>query len=128
MAFLDNQLTNANVPDSVISIGAAAFENNQLNNVIIGNSVVRIGQSAFMFNQLTSVVIPDGVVCIAAEAFFGNQLASVIIGNDIVFMPGIFTDDKTGGFGSAFVGFYKAQGRMAGTYTYSNGQWSFRPR
>jgi hypothetical protein len=48
-------LTSVIIPDSVTTIGGAAFYDNALTSVTIGNSVVYIGQYAFAYNALTSV-------------------------------------------------------------------------
>ena len=82
-AFLNNQLTTVNIPNSVTSIGKWAFRNNQLTTVNIPNSVTSIGDSAFWNNQLTTVNIPNSVTSIGDGAFRNNQLTTVNIPNSV---------------------------------------------
>ena len=82
-AFRNNQLTSIKIPDSVIEIGGGAFWNNKLTNVILGNSITTIGSAAFRDNQLTGIIIPDSVTEIGVGAFWNNKLTNVILGNSI---------------------------------------------
>ena len=76
-AFKNNNLTNVNIPNSVIKIWTGAFENNNLISVNIPNSVTKICNSAFQNNKLTSVIIPKFITEIWDNAFAGNILISV---------------------------------------------------
>jgi len=122
-------ITNVAIPSSVTHIGDLAFAGNQLTSIYIPNSVIRIGDGAFGNNHLTIISIPNSVTDIGIWAFAENQLVSVTIGSNVAiaeseFVTGLF-DDR---FGDSFAPFYESQGRMAGTYTYSNGTWAFQPR
>jgi len=110
--------------EPVVAIGERAFYKKQLTSVIILNGVTSIGEWAFANNQLTSVTIPDSVTSIGKSAFSYNQLTSIRIGANVIFgSSGSFGDN---GFNnSSFEGFYSRIGWMAGTYTYSNGRWSY---
>ena len=111
---MNNQLESINIPNSVKSIGIAAFNNNKLKeedafiykrnsdgtidntylvsyggaakDIIIPNSVTTIGEKAFRYNRLTSVIIPDSVTSIGLYAFSDNQLESVTIPNSVISM------------------------------------------
>ena len=77
-------LTSVTIPNSVTSIGYAAFSGSGLTSVIIPNSVTSIGFAAFSGSGLTSVIIPNSVTSIGVYAFdycFG--LTSVIIPNSV---------------------------------------------
>ena len=74
------------IPDSVTTIGGAAFYNcSSLTSVVIGDSVTTIGGSAFgNCTNLTSVVIPDSVITIGSSAFYScNSLTSVEIPDSV---------------------------------------------
>jgi hypothetical protein len=77
--FIQQQLTSATIPNSIITIGGSAFSKNRLTSVNIPNSVITIGNSAFHKNQLTSVTIPNSVITIDSGAFSSNELTSVEI-------------------------------------------------
>ena len=81
-AFAECGLTSVIIPDSVNSIGAAAFQNCAgLTNVTIPDSVTSIGSSAFAnCASLTSVTIPGGVARTGDSAFIGcASLTSVTL-------------------------------------------------
>ena len=72
--YLNNELiTTLVVPDSVTSIGNAAFEGcSSLTSITIPDSVTSIGDDAFRgCSSLTSVTIPDSVTSIGIYAFDG---------------------------------------------------------
>ena len=78
-------LTSVTIGNSVTSIGVAAFSTcTSLTSVTIGNSVTSIGGYAFMFTSLNYVAIPNGVTSIGELAFYGcASLTSVTIGNSV---------------------------------------------
>jgi|GEM_PF-2901666 len=133
-AFYNNQLTSINIPDNVTRIGWGAFMGNQLTSISIGSKVTGIGNWAFENNHLASVTIPDSVTSIGHGAFRRNQLASVTVGANVSLGWHWFQgemgehDGRSPSFPQGFDAFYQSQGRRAGTYTYSDGNWSVRPR
>ena len=85
-AFKNSSITSVIIPDSVTSIGYAAFYNcDSLTSVTIPDSVATIGSSAFYdCDSLTSITIPDSVTSIRPNAFNGcSSLTSVTIGNGV---------------------------------------------
>jgi len=100
---------------SVVEIGERAFISRRITDVIIPNSVTSIGSHAFSNNQLTSVTIGNSVTSIGAGAFYKNQLTNITIGANVRI--------ENDSFPKEFFEFYNAQGRKAGTYTLSNGEW-----
>ena len=74
---------NTVIPNSVTSIGTAAFAGVGISSVTIPNSVEYIGEIAFFETNLTSVTIPSSVETIANSAFSSNKLTSVTISNGV---------------------------------------------
>jgi len=75
-AFQFRQLTEIFIPNTVKSIGNAAFNSNKLTSLenIIPDSVTRIGSSAFANNQITNIKIPVNIENIGNGAFAGNKI------------------------------------------------------
>lgn len=76
-------LTNVNIPDSIVYIGNAAFKHcSGLTEFAIPNNVEYIGESAFLgCNELISVTIPDSVIFIGIIPFSScNKLTAIHVG------------------------------------------------
>ena len=81
-AFGSCPLTSVTIPDSVMNIGSDTFSGcNNLTNVTIPSTVTSIGEYAFIdCSGLTSMTIPDNVTSIGFDAFYGcDSLTSVTI-------------------------------------------------
>jgi hypothetical protein len=99
-AFLQKGLTSVEIPDSVTTIGSAAFFDNMnltsvtfqdglvsigdntfnscgLTNVTLPSTVVNIGNLAFAYNNLTTITLPANVLTIGFSAFRNNPLTDV---------------------------------------------------
>ena len=79
-------IPNTTIPNSVTSIGEAAFyECKNLTSVTIPNSVTSIGSCSFEYcSGLTSIVIPNSVISIGSLAFAGcSGLTSLTIPNSV---------------------------------------------
>ena len=86
LAFEFSSITSLNLPESVTTIGAAAFNNcAQLKNITIPNSVTYIGEAAFAYcTELTSIALPDSITEIRYNTFYHcTKLTSVTLGNSI---------------------------------------------
>ena len=83
-AFHGIQLTQIVIPDSVVSIGSYAFSRNFLQEVVIPDSVTLIGESSFWDNDLVEIEISDSVSSIGDYAFADNELSAVDIPDSVV--------------------------------------------
>ncbi len=81
--FQNANLTSISIPNSVISIGGAAFSGcSSLTNIIIPNSVTSIGYSAFSgCSSLTNIIIPNSVTYIGYSAFSGCSNLAIFAKN-----------------------------------------------
>jgi hypothetical protein len=141
-AFESNRLTSVIIPDSVTEIGTQSFANNQLVSITIPDSVTLIQEAAFMSNQLTSIIIPDSVTSIRAGAFAQNKITSITIGSNVPTGGPSYSgsaeritgwesfydeaNDLLYSFDNEFDDIYEENGSRAGTYTFSNGKWTFQ--
>ncbi len=89
---LGNTRTSYKIPDSVTSIGEAAFKDcKSLTYIEIPDSVTSIGKYAFDgCESLTSITIPDSVTSIGGYAFDGCESLTCIIIPDSVTSIGLF--------------------------------------
>ena len=81
-----SNIISVEIPDSVTSIGSAAFQScNGLTSITIPNNITSIGESAFgACKVLTSVIIGNSVTSIGESAFgYCSNLTSVAIGNSV---------------------------------------------
>ena len=78
--------TSYTIPNSVTSIGSAAFYDcTDLTSITIPNSVTSIGGSAFFgCTGLTSITIPDSVTSIGSYTFFCSGLTSITIPDSVI--------------------------------------------
>ncbi len=86
-AFKESTIKSVVIPDSVTSIGYAAFDNcSSLTSVVIPDSVTSIGDYTFYScDSLTSVVIPDSITTIGEWVFCScNSLTSILIPNSVI--------------------------------------------
>lgn len=67
-----------NVPNTVTSIGAHAFDGRLLTSIILPNSITTIEESAFYGAALTSINIPENVTSIGIDAFSQCHSLTVI--------------------------------------------------
>ena len=82
----NNSVTSITIPNSVTSIGVAAFYScTSLTSIIIPNSITSIGVSAFVdCTSLASITIPNSVTRIGNNTFFGcTSLASITIPDSV---------------------------------------------
>lgn len=67
------------LPDSLLTIGAEAFNSNPIKSLSLPEQLTSIGERAFISNNLTSLVIPPNVREIKDSAFADNKLTSLYI-------------------------------------------------
>ncbi len=73
--FKDSGLTSVVLPESLQSVGRAAFMNNALPHVTIPDTVTTIGDWAFQHNLLRTIQFGTGLTEIGMGVFANNQLA-----------------------------------------------------
>lgn len=89
LAYGGLNITSINIPNSVTTIGAGAFQDcESLLSVNIPNSVTSIGDGAFLrCESLISIDIPNSVTSIGDGAFFAcDNLTSVTIPGSVIFI------------------------------------------
>ena len=82
-AFLNYNLSQVVLPDTLISIGSRAFKDNLLTEILIPDKVIYIGLAAFAGNVLEKAILGDAVVAIGDDAFAQNKLASITLGKSL---------------------------------------------
>lgn len=71
--YLCNEITNLTIPNTVVSIGSAAFQFASFSSVTIPSSVTSIAESAFSFNNnLNSISFSENLVDVGATAFLST--------------------------------------------------------
>lgn len=71
------------IPDTVTSIGRAAFEYAYVTSVRLPANLTEISDYCFFMSQLADVVIPDSVKSIGAGGFSGTRLTDVMIPDSV---------------------------------------------
>lgn len=143
-AFEQNPFDNVPliIPDSVISIGAAAFRGitfgsygftsiklpnndsyqiiewdsfrfNQITSIVVPDSVTIIESAAFEYNRLASITLPNNLVSIGNWALGNNELTTITIGKDVEIADGLMQNGNTN---NNFRDTYDANNKLAGTY------------
>ncbi|MDR1389897.1 MAG: leucine-rich repeat domain-containing protein [Treponema sp.] len=109
------KLTKVVIPGTVKIIGKQAFYGNTIKEISFAEGLTVIEYGAFAVNKLTELNIPETVKLINEYAFTGNLITKISIGSNVI----VFGES----FDNEFAQFYYRNGSLAGTYTYSNGQW-----
>ena len=86
-------MTSITLPNTILSIGTAAFSDTELTSIVIPNSVTYIGSYAFSRSALASIEIPNSVTRIESSPFYYcENLTSATIGSGVTYMDySIFT-------------------------------------
>ncbi len=84
-AFAGEEMTSVVIPNSVVTIGASAFDTcTNLSSVNLGNGVKTIGSNAFHSCRILSVTIPDSVTDIGEMAFWRcGRLQELTLGANV---------------------------------------------
>ena len=80
----NGSLKQANIGDSVKSIGGAAFYGASIKEITLPESLEELEESAFEYSGLTGAVIPDSVTDIHSRAFAYNDNFSTVIIPDTI--------------------------------------------
>ena len=90
-AFMNNSISEIELPDTLTEIGEQAFENNNIKNLTIPGSVKVIGDYAFRDNDLTTLILEEGIEEIGRDAFVDHYISELII-------PASVTNIQSGAF------------------------------
>ena len=83
-AFESTDLVSVTVPNSVATIGTAAFRScSQLTNVTLPSGLTTIAPDAFSRASLSAITIPSSVTSIGSGAFYLTELTNIIIPNSV---------------------------------------------
>ncbi|GMO55846.1 MAG: hypothetical protein Ta2A_00880 [Treponemataceae bacterium] len=148
-------LQSAFLPNSLSSIGMAAFQENKLSAIVIPANVSTIGEYAFSYNKITQVTFSPKMKEIPLAAFYNNNLTSIRIPDNIrkievmafaknpiteIYIPAnvdILHYDEASrikvkvepedniAFEYKFEEFYSQNQKKAGRYHYRNGKWLY---
>ncbi|GMO66117.1 MAG: hypothetical protein Ta2A_14120 [Treponemataceae bacterium] len=148
-------LKSAVLPNSLTSIGIAAFQENKLNAIVIPANVTTIGEYAFSYNNITQVTFSPKMKEIPLAAFYNNNLTSIRIPDNILkievmaFAKNLITEiyipanvnilhydeasrikvnvepEDNIAFEYKFEEFYAQNEKKAGRYHYRNGKWRY---
>lgn len=72
------------IPDTVRTVGVAAFQNLGLNSASLGDGVQSIGALSFAGNDLQTVHLPAGISEVPYRAFAGNRMTSFSVAGTAV--------------------------------------------
>lgn len=84
-SFLECELSNVEMPNTITWIGNLAFYGSTVSNFVLSESLTYLGDAAFaQCRNLTEIVIPNTVTSLPYGLFFGcDGLTDVVIGNSV---------------------------------------------
>lgn len=82
-AFASSAFGSVTIPNTVTTIGLAAFQYSAITSVHFGTSVTTINDWAFDSSGLSSLMIPDSVTTIGFAAFADTGITSAILGTGV---------------------------------------------
>lgn len=71
------------LPENLEKIGIEAFRNCHFNEIYLGNSLIEIGANAFESVDCPEIIIPESIEIIGAEAFADCNFSKVSIGKNL---------------------------------------------
>ena len=87
LAFYGCKKATISLPNSLKTIGEAAFRSEYLESIVIPEGVTRIEEETFEgCDKLSSITLPKGLTYIAAEAFKYCPITSINLGESLVFI------------------------------------------
>lgn len=118
-----SNLTTVSIPSSVEIISYNAFNSNEIEHVTFKEGIEVIRSGAFGNNNITSLDLPDSLeeVGYGAFGYGGNFITEISLGSDVEIMNG----PSFGWYGEAFRTYYNNNDKLGGTYTYTDGLWTY---
>ena len=93
--FANNLLTEVEIPSSVDTIFAGAFDNNSIETLTLNEGLTTIGSKSFADNNINSLALPSTVTSIDTFAFDNNSITTVNIPSGLsVIGDSIFSDNE----------------------------------
>ncbi|AOM81739.1 leucine-rich repeat protein [Salisediminibacterium beveridgei] len=86
-AFREKDLTDVELPESLVTIEVRGFYGNHLSDIVIPDAVEEIDHRAFQMNELTTVVLPDSLSEMGSFVFLDNQISAITFGNGLTEIP-----------------------------------------
>ena len=84
-AFSNLGIENLSLPNTLTSIGTAAFRDNAITGALtIPNGITSLPDNCFRSNNITSLTLPSGLNSIGTACFFDNNLTTLTIPNSVV--------------------------------------------
>jgi hypothetical protein len=110
-AFRNGNLKDLQLGSGVKTLGAYAFANNYLRTISFDdaeNALESIGDFAFEENLLTVLIIPENIKTVGIGAFSGNAVMAIKIGASV----SIGSKSSFGAYGDSFLAYYSKKGKQ----------------
>jgi hypothetical protein len=106
------------IPNGVTTIGDYAFRYSKIKNITIPNSVTSLGGAAFSdMEDADSIIIPDSVISIESNTFFNSTFRRITIGENVALNADGRPNGRSFSQDQEFDEFYNNNGKRKGTYS-----------
>lgn len=89
------KIEKVQIPNSITKIGWGAFCNNNISELNLPKSLLEIDNYAFSSNKITKLIIPDSIKKIGDYAFAKNSISTLKLSNSLTeIQSGVFSENK----------------------------------